>query len=191
MSWLGTGMKCDVLSKHIFHQYSKYIYTFLGTDGNLFSNRYSINTPFLDTDSKNVVFFKQLFHQYPKYIYKCLGPDRFVNNTPSLSTHSVVQVILTILTNKFEIINTCTAYCKNVSKMFYPTSYFTNTPRTPIHSLVQMVQMVECFSPKQLFHQYSNYIYTFVDTDRFVNNNPRFPTHTLVQIVLDNTDKQL
>ena len=47
------------------------------------------------------------------------------------------------------------------------------------------------FSAKQLFHQYSKYIYTFVGTYRLVNNNPSFSTHSLVQIVLDNTDKQL
>jgi len=70
--------------------------------------------------------------------------------------------------------------------MYCPNRYFINDPCTPIHSLVQMV---EYFSPKQLFHQYSKYLYTFVGTDIIFNNNPMFPTHTLVQIVLDNTDK--
>ena len=72
--------------------------------------------------------------------------------------------------------------------MYCPNSYFTNDSCTHIYSLVQMV---ECFPPRQLVHQYSKYIYTFVGTDRFVNNNPSFSTHTVVQIVLDNTDRQL
>jgi hypothetical protein len=63
----------------------------------------------------------------------------------------------------------CTTECRSNVKccaarnmMYCPNRYFINDPCTPIHSLVQMV---ECFSPKQLFHQYSKYIYTFAGTD--------------------------